>query len=67
LDSCIGHRNHPSMPVDHAAAPGNSKIPDRVKLMLSVDQIATVTGAEPATVRARLAAARREQISRNDG
>ncbi|WP_435599831.1 MSCRAMM family protein [Streptomyces sp. C10-9-1] len=32
LDNCIGRRNHPSMPVDHAAAPRNSKIPDRVKL-----------------------------------
>ncbi len=32
LDSCIGRRNYPSMPVDHAAAPRNSKIPDRVKL-----------------------------------
>ncbi len=34
LDSCIGHRDHPSMPADHAAAPGNSKIPDRVKLVI---------------------------------
>lgn len=32
LDSCIGQRNYPSMPVDHAAAPEYSKIPDRVKL-----------------------------------
>ncbi|MEU2134932.1 hypothetical protein, partial [Streptomyces sp. NPDC018352] len=32
LDSFIGRRNYPSMPVDHAAALGNSKIPDRVKL-----------------------------------
>ncbi|MFF2385713.1 hypothetical protein [Streptomyces sp. NPDC058108] len=32
LDSCIGRRNHPSMPVNHAAAPGNYKIPDRAKV-----------------------------------
>lgn len=36
LDSCIGHRNHPSMPADHAAAPANPKIPDRVKLSLAL-------------------------------
>lgn len=29
LDSCIGHRNHPSMPADHAGPLGNSKIPGR--------------------------------------
>ena len=32
LDNCIGLRNSPSMPADHTGAPGNSKIPDRVKL-----------------------------------
>lgn len=32
LDSFVGRRYYPSMPVDHAAAPGDSKIPDRVKL-----------------------------------
>jgi DNA-directed RNA polymerase specialized sigma24 family protein len=37
------------------------------KLRLSIDQIATVTGTEPATVCAHLATARREQISGNDG
>ncbi|MET8747564.1 hypothetical protein [Streptomyces sp. NPDC004728] len=36
------------------------------KPLLSIDQIATVTGAEPATVCSRLAAARREQHSGND-
>ncbi|MFB8036543.1 hypothetical protein ACFC5Z_27090 [Streptomyces sp. NPDC056004] len=35
--------------------------------LLSIDQIATVTGTEPATVCARLAAAQREQIPGNDG
>jgi hypothetical protein len=33
LNNCIGHRNHPSMPADHAAALRNSKIPDRVKFV----------------------------------
>ena len=28
LDNCVGRRNYPSMPVDHAPAPRNSKIPD---------------------------------------
>ncbi len=34
LDNCIGRRNYPSMPADHAAAPANSKIPGQVKLEL---------------------------------
>lgn len=33
LDNCIGLRNSPSMPADHAGAPESSKIPDRVKLI----------------------------------
>jgi hypothetical protein len=32
LGNRIDLRNGPSMPDDHAAVPGNSKIPDRVKL-----------------------------------
>lgn len=32
LGSCIGLRNSPSMPDEQAAAPGNTKITDRVKL-----------------------------------
>lgn len=30
----LSHRNYPSMPVDHAAAPRNCKIPDKVKQVL---------------------------------
>lgn len=35
------------MPVDHAAAPGNTKIPDRVKLVayLASEDAGYVTGA----------------------
>ncbi|MEU5289414.1 hypothetical protein AB0G97_36265, partial [Streptomyces sp. NPDC020755] len=43
LDSCIGRRNYPSMPVDHAAAPRNFKIPDRVKLTVATTTLALLT------------------------
>ncbi|MFJ3713749.1 hypothetical protein OG709_00165 [Streptomyces sp. NBC_01267] len=54
----VAHRSGHTL----TAAESTSLLHDN--LLLSIDQIATVTGAEPATVTALLAAARREHLRR---
>ncbi|MFD9053516.1 hypothetical protein ACFVZ9_43095, partial [Streptomyces zaomyceticus] len=48
-NECIGHWNSPSMPVDHAAAPRNSKIPDRVNPKRYETEDGWLTNVRPLT------------------